>query len=347
MRTRAGGFGGLAGFVLCVPAIAAVLLPLGCGTGSEKAVVVVYTTTDQVEARKIFDAFERETGIEVKPVFDTEAQKTTGLAMRLMAEKSRPQADVFWNNELSRTLMLFDEGVLAPYQSPSAADIPDRWKDDSGKWASFSWRARVIVYNTEKVTAEDAPKTLEELAAAKWKNQVAIANPLFGTTACHTAGLADVWGEDKALEYFVRLRANGARVYEGNSVVRDAVAGGEVLVGLTDTDDVMAGKARGMKIEMVFPDQGEGSGTLVIPNSVALVAGAPHEKEARQLADYLLSRDVERVFSAGGTGQFPVRDDLAAGIPEAPRDLRVLAVDWASVAANTTAFSRKVSEVLK
>lgn len=318
---------------------------LGCG-GSDGPVVVVYTSTDQVEASKIFDAFEEKTGIEVKAVFDTEAQKTTGLAMRLIAERGRPRADVFWNNELSRTLMLFDEGVLAPYKSPSAADIPARWKDPDGRWAAFSWRARVIVYNTEKVRPDQAPGTLEELTGARWKNQVGIARVLFGTTASHTAALADVLGEDRALDYFRRLKANGVRVYEGNSVVRDAVSNGEVMVGLTDTDDVLMGKERGMKIEMVLPDQGEGAmGTLVIPNSVALVAGAPHAQEAARLIDYLLSRDVERAFSVPSRGQFPVRGEVVSA-PGVPENIRAMEVDWAVVSANTTDFSKKVGEVL-
>lgn len=320
-------------------ALLASVLVTGCGKGATPE-VVVYTSTDQVEARKILDGFERETGIRVRPVFDTEAQKTTGLAMKLLAEAERPTADVFWNNELSRTIMLLERNVLTPYASPAAADIPAEWKDAGGAWASFSWRARVLVYNTELVQADEAPRTLEALCEAKWRGKVGIANPLFGTTSAHAAALAGALGEEAALEYFRRLKANGVVVFEGNSVVRDAVARGEVLVGLTDTDDVLAGKANGMSVDLVYPDQGpEELGTLLIGNSVALVTGAPNETEGKRFIDYLLSLPVEEAFGGPSKGRFPVKG------ADGPK-IKAMEVDWAAVAETTSDVSARVGQVL-
>ncbi len=320
-------------------ALFASVIVTGCGNGATPE-VVVYTSTDQVEARRILDGFEKETGIRVRPVFDTEAQKTTGLAMKLLAEAERPVADVFWNNELSRTIMLLERNVLTPYASPAAADIPAEWKDAGGAWASFSWRARVLVYNTELVQADEAPRTLEALSEAKWRGKVGIANPLFGTTSAHTAALAGALGEEAALDYFRRLKANGVVVFEGNSVVRDAVARGEVLVGLTDTDDVLAGKANGMSVDLVYLDQGpEEIGTLLVGNSVALVAGAPNETEGKRLIDYLLSLQVEKAFGGPSKGRFPVRGT------DGPK-VKAMEVDWAAVAKTTSDFSARVGRML-
>ena len=361
-RNRRNWKGGSSPAVLLALAVLVVLLGAwGCSEDSRRR-VVLYTSTDQTEVREIIESFERETGIEVMSVFDTEAQKTTGLAMRILAEAARPQADVFWNNELSRTLLLLEKGALAPYSSPSAADIPPAWKDPSAGWAAFSWRARVIVYNTEAVSPKEAPRRLEDLCLPHWRGRVAIARPLFGTTACHAAAIANVLGEEKTLDYFRRLAANRVRLYEGNSLVRDAVANGEVLVGLTDTDDVLIGKARGMKIDMIFPDQAQGEcGTLVIPNSVSLVAGAPHAAQARMLIDYLLSRAVEKAFSDPARGQFAVRTSavplpagdgrmLSTGPVALPagdtRHVKAMDVDWAAVSLNTGAFSQKVNRIL-
>ena len=71
-------------------------------------------------------------GVKVNAVYDTEETKSTGLANRLMAEKARPQADVFWSNEPVRTLVLKSRGVLAPYKSPSAQGIPPALVDPDG-----------------------------------------------------------------------------------------------------------------------------------------------------------------------------------------------------------------------
>ena len=87
--------------------------------------VTVYVSTDRVFSEPILREYEKQSGVKVNAVYDTEETKSTGLANRLLAEKARPQADVFWSNEPVRTLVLKSRDVLAPYRSPSAKGIPD------------------------------------------------------------------------------------------------------------------------------------------------------------------------------------------------------------------------------
>lgn len=110
--------------IIAVFLIATIAVILGQQKGPEEKTVIVYTSVDQVYSEPVFAAFEKETGILVMPVYDVEATKTTGLVNRLIAEKARPQADVFWSGEFSQTIVLKNESVLAPYRSLSAADIP-------------------------------------------------------------------------------------------------------------------------------------------------------------------------------------------------------------------------------
>ena len=110
--------------------------------------------------------------------------------------------------------------------------------------------------------------------------------------------------------FFRRLKANGVRVVDGNSIVRDMVARGEVKVGLTDTDDVNVAIEDGQPIAMVLPDT-VGLGVPVMPNMVSLIANAPHPEEGRKLIDYLLSPDVERQLAQSEAVQIP----LHAGVP--------------------------------
>ena len=104
-----------AGPILVVIAIlAALLLPALQNAKSkfEKHRVTVYAAQDQVYAEPILREFEKETGIKVKAVYDSEAVKTVGLANRLLAERSHPQCDVFWGNEEMRTRQLAAQGVV-------------------------------------------------------------------------------------------------------------------------------------------------------------------------------------------------------------------------------------------
>ena len=298
------------GLILATLAVTSVVACCG-GSG---ATVVVYTSLDQLYSEPILNDFEAETGIKVKAVYDVEAAKTTGLVNRLIAERGRPQADVFWSSEYAQTIMLKDEGVLAPYDSPSAADIPEEYRDPEDYWTGFAARARIIMVNTDLVAEEDYPESIFDLLDPRWgDNEVGIANPLFGTTATHAAALYADLGEDEAQAYFEGLLDQNVRVVDGNSVVRDMVVSGELKVGLTDTDDAHIAVAQNQPVEIIFPDQND-LGTLLIPNTVAMVNGAPHPEEAKRLIDYLLSPEVEARLAASESVQMPVREGVAGPV---------------------------------
>jgi len=216
--------------------------------------VVVYTALDDMYSQPVLELFEEQTGIQVKAVYDTEASKTTGLANRLVAEKDRPRADVFWNNEAAQTIVLKSKDLLAPYASPSAEAIPDGFKDPESYWTGFAARGRVIIYNTDLVT--EPPTTVESFLDPEWKGKAAIAKPLFGTTATHAAVLFDRLGADAAKTFFMGLLENDVAVLAGNATVRDFVAAGEYAVGLTDTDDANGAIEDGKPAKWLFPGPG-------------------------------------------------------------------------------------------
>src|SRR5687767_11708637 len=165
--------------------------------GDEARAVTIYVSTDRVFSEPVLREYETRSGVKVNAVYDTEETKSTGLANRLLAEKARPQADVFWSNEPVRTLVLKSRDVLASYRSPNAAGIPAALVDPDGFWTGFSARIRVIAYNTKAVSPKDAPQSIFDLADPKWKGQVAMADPRFGSTSFHVAALYALAGDEK------------------------------------------------------------------------------------------------------------------------------------------------------
>jgi len=308
--------------------------------------VTVYVSTDRVFSEPVLREYERRSGVQVNAVYDTEETKSTGLANRLLAEKARPQADVFWSNEPVRTLVLKSRDVLASYRSPSAEGIPAALLDPDGYWTGFSARIRVIAYNTKAVKAEDAPRSIFDLAELKWKGQVAMADPRFGSTSFHVAALYSLAGDEKMDDFFRRLKANGVRIVDGNSVVRDLVARGEVKAGLTDTDDVNVAIENGQPVGMVLPDR-TGLGVPVMPNMVSLIANAPHPEDARKLIDYLLSVDVERQLAQSEAVQIP----LHAGVP-GPKNIpaietfKPMTLDYAKAASRVEDVTNRLATIL-
>ena len=312
----------------CVLLIAGTLLT-ACGARNE---VIIYTALDQIYSEPILRRFEERTGIEVRAVYDSEAAKTTGLVSRLFAERERPRCDVFWNNEVARTIWLRNEGLLEPYSSPNAEAIPEAYKDPQGYWTGFAARVRVLVYNTELISREELPGSLEDLTDDRWRGKLAMAYPLFGTTATHVAVLYASWGEAKARAFLQSLKDGGVQIMEGNMSVCRAVADGEFPLGLTDTDDAHLLKSQGKAIDWVLIDHG-GEGALLIPNTLALIKDGPNPEQGRMLVDYLLSREVEEILAASPSAQIPLHP-LAEVPPvvEAMRNSAYFSADYARAA---------------
>jgi len=279
------------------------------GYCSEQKKVVVYTALDQIFSEPILHEFEKQTGIKVLAVYDIEATKTTGLVNRLIAEKPNPHCDVFWNNEVMNSIILKRKKVLESYHSTNAADIPRQFKDLQGYWTGFAARARVLVANTKISNQWTEPQSIFDLQHSELKGKCAIANPLFGTTKTHVAALFTKLGETKAKVYFNDLHQNQIQVVDGNSVVKDQVGAGELTIGFTDTDDVNVGIKSGLPIKAIYPDQ-ETIGTLIIPNTVCLVANSPHPDEGKALIDFLLSKEVEEKLAFCPSVQMPLRGDV-------------------------------------
>src|SRR5215203_5848130 len=119
-------------FILCPLLLLPAFLPAGCNRSDSKQsapTLVLYTSVDEPVFKPILAEFEAKTGIKVLVQTDTEATKSAGLAARLEAERDKPRADVWWGNEVFHTIRLAEAGVLAPYASPAAKEVPAKFKD--------------------------------------------------------------------------------------------------------------------------------------------------------------------------------------------------------------------------
>lgn len=285
--------------------------PSDASSGAKETAVVVYVSVDEQFAREILAAFEKQSGIPCKPLFDTEAGKTTGLVRRIEAERDHPRADVFWSSEVFNTILLARAGLLTAYEPPTAADVPAEYRDPAGYWTGMGLRGRVIGINTRLLPVADAPQKWADLADPRWKGKVAIANPLFGTTRGHVAAMRALWGDAEFRAFLQKLRENGVIVADGNMSATRLVASGEAVMCATDTDDVLVLRAGGSPVEAMYPDMGDG-GTLLIPSTVAVVRGGPNPEAAHRLVDYLASAEVERMLAKSDSGNIPVRAALRA-----------------------------------
>lgn len=301
-----------------VPGLLAILVATFCFTSFSckgrrspaQRQVVLYCSVDQVFAESMIAEFEKLSGIKVLARFDIEANKTFGLVQRIRAEASSPIADVFWSSEVFYTIRLGRENLLTAYSGPRTKNWPALFADPNGRWYGFALRGRVIAYNTKRVAPEDAPRSLEDVLESKWKGRLVMAEPEFGTTGGDVASWFAHYGPDRAREILEALKANEIRLVAGNSTAVRMIATGQADVCFTDTDDVYAAEANGWPVAMNYLDQG-GDGALAIPNTAAVIKGAPHPEEAKELMDFLLSERLEQMLVESDSHNSPIHPALA------------------------------------
>jgi iron(III) transport system substrate-binding protein len=286
-----------------------ILLGLSPAFAESSREVVVYCALDQPYAESIFRMFEKSTGIRVKALYDSEAVKTVGLVNRLIAEKARPQCDVFWNNEKLRTVILAQKGLLEPYEPKSWEDRKLPHDSKNKLWSEFAARARVIVFHRDTPPKKllEASTEGDALISPENKGKVAFAYPLFGTTS--TQFLCWLNEERNAgrdpLKWLQKVAENKPILCQGNSDVVRKIVRGEAQWGYTDSDDVLAAQQRGEPVDF-YLGASKSMSPLLIPNTVGLIRGAPHRAEAEAFINFLLSEGAEIALAQGVSSQIPL-----------------------------------------
>jgi len=302
--------------------------------------IVAYISADDALAREVLAACTRETGVEIDAVFDTEATKTTGLESRIRSERDRPRCDLFWSSEGFAVTRLASEGLLAEVSEPVWSAWPAVHRDPARRWLAFAARARVVVTHERADPVERWGDLAAPGLARGSASAIAVADPRFGTTNGHFAALKLAWDRARAAgvdapdfhAWLDGMRSNGVRVLTGgNAATVEAVATGESAFGLTDSDDALAAIARGLPLRMHVPRSlaagVRGGGTMLVPNTVALVAGGPASKRAadsgdgrtseaaQRVAAYLVSPACEALIARSPSRNLPLGPAVAESVP--------------------------------
>lgn len=341
--------------LVLVPILAVVIYRVGRsnapeGGSPERPSVVLYSVTDRETAQELIDQFEAETGIHVEAKFDTEAAKAVGLVQAIRQEKANPRCDVLWGGGAFFHAMLADDGCLAPAPADLINSHGAAPRDAQGRWLGFAAAYRVLIVNTDVFGEQERPHSYRDLADPRYKGRVGIANPLFGGMAAHVTVLFQVLGPDQARRWLSDLKANDCALCGGMADVTKRVASGELWFGITSSIDAHVAVDDGKPVAIIIPDQEPGEiGCMEGFSSVALVAGAPHPKEAERLLRFLMSAKTEEVLAAGPAqtvGMLPESVARDVRPPWIPRGIRAMDVDWAKAAEGYPESTKAIKEIL-
>src|SRR5262249_20247557 len=134
------------------------------------------------------------------------------------------------------------------------------------------------------------PHLFNEVTNSAWRGKMALAYPLFGTTATHFLALRQHWGDAAWQAWCRALVTNQSKFEDGNSMAVRQVGGGEAWLGFPDSDDAAAEQREGLPVAPVPL----GDESLIVHNTAGVLRGAPHPVEAQRLFDYLQSKEVQQ-----------------------------------------------------
>lgn len=296
-------------FAGLIPALAILGLVLAaCGAGLTPAAtspegpsteisgeLVIYSGRSEPLINPVLEAFRRRyPDVEIL----LKSGENSELANALLEEQSNPQADIFITTELFTIQALNNRGIFQGYRSPASGNIPPEFVGPNDGWTGLTRRARVIMYNTDLVSANEAPQSIFDLTDRKWEGQVAAAGSSNGSMQAQIAAMRLLMGEQATEEWLRGLQANDLTFFGGHTDVRKAVGAGEFKLGLVNHYYYHLQKHEGSPVGVVFPDQGEGQiGLITNATAAAIVKGGRNLPAAQALIDFLLSSEGQQLFA--------------------------------------------------
>jgi iron(III) transport system substrate-binding protein len=273
------------------------------------ATLSLYSARHYNTDEALYGNFADMTGVKINRI-DAEPDP---LVERLRAEGDKSPCDVFITTDAGRIERARQMGLLQAISSPAlTAAVPAHLRDPDGTWFGFSKRARVILYNKEKVKPADAP-TYESLADPQWKGRLLTRTSGHIYNQSLTGSILAALGPEKTEAWARGVAANLARAPRGGDTDQiKAVAAGEADICLANTyyyvnllrSKKPEDRAIAEKVGVVFPNQAD-RGTHVNISGGAVARHAPNREAAVKFLEYLVSVPAQRYF-AEGNSEYPV-----------------------------------------
>lgn len=280
---------------------------MGCTGDPDPGTLTIYCGRGESLVGPVVQAFEEDTGIRV----DIRYGGTADLAAQILEEGDQSPADVYYGQDAGALGQLAAEGRLRPLPASILDRVLPRFRDPNGRWVGTTGRARVFVYNTELLTPEDLPETIQGFTDPRWRGRIGWA-PTNGSFQAFVTALRLLEGEEAAGEWLEGVLANEPVAYPNNTAIYQAVADGEVELALSNHYYLfrfLVQHGSEFPARTVSP-RGGGAGGLINISGGGVVDTAANPEAAERFLAYLLTEAVQERF-ARETFEYP----LVPGVP--------------------------------
>lgn len=305
--------------------------------------LVAYSSVDEENATKLFDAFTAETGIKVSSV-----HLSTGPALaRIQAEAGRPQADIWFGAPSENHISAKTEGLTIAYKSPELDALGDNFKDPEGFWRCIYMNPLCFGINTKALEKAGAtmPASWEDLLKPEYKGLIQVPTPqASGTAKTEVYGLCEIMGEDGAMKFMAGMNKNIQTYTTSGTGPSKGVNVGDCAIGIQFTPAFFKFISQGLPVVVVFPKEGVPAETP----AVSILKGATNMEAAKIFVDWMTGEKGQNALTDKQTFFYPVLASakLAEGMP-AFESLKIIPYDTDYYSANNERLvTRWVNEVL-
>ena len=281
-------------------ALAVLLVALAaCGSSGDEKTLTLYSGRIEPILGTALEHYEQASGWKVKARYGD----SPSLAATIVEEGKNSPADLFFSQDAGSLDAVEKQGLLLKLPADILAKVPKRFQSATGSWVGTTGRSRIIAYGKD-VKESELPDSPLELTDEKWKGRVGWA-PTNASMQGYITALRLVEGEDVAKKWLEGMVANDTQVYDSNIPVRDAIAKGEIDLGLINHYYVAEAQAEdpNYPVKVHFPPKDLGS--LINTAGVGVLASTDNKEQALKFVRQMLSPQTQRYF-ADSSKEYPV-----------------------------------------
>lgn len=318
--------------------LATALFGAGHAFAADSVGLVVYNAQHETLTKAWVAGFTEETGI---PVTIRNGDDTE-MGNQLVQEGAASPADVFLTENSPAMVLVDNAKLFAPVAATTLAQVDSAYRPAHGQWVGIAARSTVFVYNPDKLSEKDLPKSLLDLAAPSWKGRWA-ASPAGADFQAIVAAVLEQKGEAATLDWLKAMKTN-ATIYRGNSAVLKAVNAGQIDSGViyhyySFVDQSKTGENSKNTRLHYFKHQDPGA--FVSISGAGVLASSKHQDEAQQFLKYITGKQGQEILHTGSSFEYAV----GQGAPSNPKLVPLKELDAPKVDASKL-DSKKAVELM-
>ncbi|WCF39287.1 iron ABC transporter substrate-binding protein [Enterobacter roggenkampii] len=300
--------------------------------------IVVYNAQHENLVKSWVDGFTKETGIKVTLRNGDDSE----LGNQLVQEGSASPADVFLTENSPSMVLVDNANLFAPLDSDTLKQVPAEYRPAHGRWIGIAARSTVFVYNPAKLSEQQLPKSLMDLAKPEWKGRWA-ASPSGADFQAIVSAMLALKGEKATLEWLKAMKANFV-AYKGNSTVMKAVNAGQIDGGVIYhyyrfVDQSKTGE--NSKNTQLYYFKHQDPGAFVSLSGGGVLASSKHKAQAQAFIKYITGKEGQESLRTNNAFEYAVGVNAASNPKLVPlKDLDAPKVE------PSTLNSKKVIELI-